>query len=172
LLKNKPILTNKDVREIESKTSLSNDDILLLKLGNQRETYIQQYCHSIFKGIAYELQLKYKANVAQFIQLDNGGSSNSSTRKRKAAEGTKSGVPDVALFFGLPDCNKVILVEFKRIGSPSQINISPKQEHYNKWFNSIGFEAYITNNPLYFRDVICKSMVDFFNSIPKELINS
>jgi len=155
-LERKPVIYNSD---------LKNNNSLLL-MTNLAETYIQQACHREFNTFATELQLKYKKKLAEFVQLDNGGSSKASTRKRKAAEGTKAGVPDTALFLGSPcgKYSKVILVEFKRIGTPSQIKISPLQKYYYDWFGSIGFSTYITNNPLYFKEVILKEARDFFKS--------
>lgn len=163
------LIYNKDIKELESKASLTPNELTLLPLKNALETKIQELCHNTFKQLSFDLERKYGKKVVEFIHVDNGGKMGIRQKMKKKAEGVKAGIPDVSLFCGSPcgQYSKVILVEFKRIGTPSQIDISEEQQYYYDWFNSIGFKAYITNNPVFFKDVICKEVTDFFDSITK-----
>jgi len=161
------LIYNKDIKEIENKDSITPNEMTLLPLKNALETKIQQYCHNIFKQLSFDLERKYGKKVVEFVQMDNGGKMGFAQKAKKKAEGTKAGMPDVSLFCGSPygQYSKVILVEFKRMGITNEKCISEEQRYYHDWFNSIGFKAYITNNPIFFRDVICKEVTDFFDSI-------
>ena len=76
-----------------------------------------------------------------------------------------SGFPDVVILASLAGSQLVIFVEFKRIGTPSQVKISDNQKHWNEVLQAMGFLAFITNNPLYFEKVICGEIRKFFASI-------
>lgn len=144
MLKNTPIIFNSDIKSLEKKGSLSFDEMLLLKLGqNCLETKIQQACHNIFRS-------EYMDNNALFVQIDNGGKMSIYQKRKKKAEGTKAGFPDVMLIRK----NKVAFVEFKRIGSPSSIDVRQDQLVFNDWLKCNEFNCYITNNPVYFKEVI------------------
>lgn len=171
-MKNKPLIYNSDIKFLSKKDSITADEMLLIPFHNALETKIQTYCHNLLKTLAFDLERKYNKKVVEFVQFDNGDTSAGKLKpnqakalfSRKKREGSKRGFFDSGIFMGTP-CgkhSKVILVEFKRIGSPSQIHITPEQQNYHDWFNSIGFEAHITNNPLYFREVILKSVRDFY----------
>lgn len=163
---NKPIIYNNDIRKLESKPDITPFEWELITFKNALETKIQQYCHNIFNTLAQSLEIDNKSKFAEFVQVDNGGRLKVSGKMRKRAEGTKKGWPDSFLIFGKKDYNKTIFIEFKRIGCSSSVKITPEQQYYHDWLNSIGFDAYITNNPVFFKNVICKSVVDFFESIP------
>ena len=162
-MKNKPLIYNSDIEALSEKSSITPDEMLLFPLHNALETNIQQICHNLFKRLAFDLECKYKKKVAEFIQIDNGGSAKSSTRLRKFCEGTKSGFCDTEILLGNGKQTKNIYVEFKKIDEPKKVVIKKKQQYYHDWLNSIGFEAHITNNPLYFREVILKSVRDFYD---------
>lgn len=163
------LITDKEVGKLWDKNIQSKDDYFLAQFYKALETKVQQACHQLFNDLGFEYEQKFGKKVTEFVQFDNGGRMGFAQHKKKKAEGTKAGIPDCGLFLGSPcgQYSKLILVEFKRIGSPSQIKISPEQKHYHDWFNSIGFKSYITNNPLFFRDVILGEVKAFFNQYSK-----
>lgn len=141
-----PLINNKHIKNLELRTDLKTNEILLLRLGqNCLETKIQQVCHNMFLA-------KYMDKSAEFVQIDNGGKMGFTQKRKKKAEGTKAGFPDVMLIRK----NKVAFVEFKRIGTPSQIDVREDQIKYMNWLNNNNYKAYITNNPIYFQEVILK----------------
>jgi hypothetical protein len=162
-----------DIKLLENKSSLTPDELILIRLKGVVETKIQQYCNNLTNQLSLVLERKYGKKLIEFVQFDNGDTSVDKLKKqqvralfgRKKREGSKKGFPDGGIFIGSPcsQYSKIILVEFKRMGSPSQMQISPEQKYYHDWLNSIGFEAHITNNPIYFRDTILKSVKDFFS---------
>lgn len=123
---------------------------MMLITHRPQETYIQQSCKVIFQRIAYENQHLVDMD---FLQIDNGGSQTQGGKFRKKAEGTIKGASDVQLWFSCKTTKKlkIVLCEFKRIGTPSQIDIKEEQiafqEKWKKFYNCDGF---FTNNPLYF----------------------
>lgn len=151
----KPIIYNKDLREIQKKQQISTDELFLLQFASNKkgclEKQIQEICHIMFCN---------KFDGRGFIAVDNGDTAGGNLKpfqrialyKNKKKMGTKHGFPDVMLIVK----NKIVFVEFKRIGTPSQIDIKQDQLDYQKWLTDNGFKAYITNNPLFFRDVILK----------------
>lgn len=160
----KPLIKNKDIRELEKKSNLSFDDLTILQYSKLLETNIQQRCHNIFKDLSFELEVKYGGKVIEFVQMDNGGKMGIRQKIKKKAEGTKAAIQDVVIFCGTPcgQYTKVILVEFKRMGP---FKIEPEQQNYHDWFNKIGFSAHITNNPIFFEKVICQEVREFFKEI-------
>ena len=164
-MKNKPLIYNSDIKALSKKSSITPDEMLLIPLHNALESKIQTYCHNLLNVLAFELEYKYKKKVAEFVQFDNGGKMGKKERIKKAKEGTKKGFLDSGIFMGTScgQYNKVIFIEFKRISMPSKVIVEEKQQYYHDWLNSIGFEAHITNNPLYFREVILRSVKDFYS---------
>lgn len=160
------LIYNKDIAALEKKDSLKPDELLLVRMKNATETIVQQYCHRLFNEMAEEYRRKFGKEVMVFVQIDNGGKMGFAQKKKKKAEGTKKGFPDASLFLGSPcgQFSKVIFVEFKRMGTPSQIQLGDEQVFYHAWLNEIGFSAYITNNPIYFRDVILKEVREFYET--------
>lgn len=127
-------------------------------LENMLETKVQQYCKKLFEWSLAEHQIAY---AGFFQQNDNGTDSSKAknaimNKMRKKAEGTISGWPDVSLVL---QGGTVIYVEFKRIGTPSQIIITDKQKVIHSQLKEMGFKTYITNNPLFFEQVIMKEAV-------------
>ena len=162
-----PLVYNSDIKTIEGKSDITPDEFLLIHYKDALETKIQQACNTIFQSRVVELEIEYGCKVAEFVQIDNGADLTKYGKIRKAKEGTKRGIPDVCLFLGTPcgQYSKVILVEFKRIGTPSKVIIGKEQQYYHDWFNAIGFKSYITNNPLYFKNVIMGEVDNFFKEI-------
>lgn len=166
------LIYNKDIKDIESKNNLSPDELELIRSKSLNESQIQQYCHNLFNALSFQYEMEYGSKVMEFVQTDNGDTAHSSLTqiqriklgKRKKAEGTKSGWPDVSLFLGTPCGNysKVILIEFKKIGAPSSINVSDQQKQYHDMLNSIGFSSYITNNTIFFKNHILKEVESFY----------
>lgn len=152
----KPIIYNKDIKGLEKKDTLTTDEMILLRLGNScLEKVIQETCHNMFN-------LKFEEGI--FVAIDNGDTAGGKLEpykrivlyKNKKKLGTKSGFSDVMLIRK----GKVAFVEFKRIGCPSQIDIKPEQLDYQKQLQDMGFKAYITNNPVYFNNVILKEFAE------------
>lgn len=146
----KPIIYSKDIRELSKKPILSKDELMLVELGEKvLEKKIQEYCNRIFSS---------NFDARGFIAIDNGDTAGSKLKpyqrialyQNKKKTGTKHGFCDVMLI----GKNKIIFVEFKRIGTPSQIEVRQDQLDYQEWLKSAGFKSYITNNPIYFKNVI------------------
>lgn len=137
----KPIIYNTDLKEAMN---------LILLQQKPQETYIQQTCKVIFDRIKFEVRQSFEMD---FMQIDNGGKQTNGGKFRKKAEGTIKGASDVQLWFcckktGL---SKMVLCEFKRIGTPSQIDIKKEQVAFQeRWKQFYNCEGFITNNPLYF----------------------
>lgn len=140
------------------------------KMGNSGKAFETRRISSKDGKYKIEKIRNIKAIVkALFVQIDNGNSDagittqdeglrklmfrrKAVTKRRKAAEGTVSGFPDCLLLRN----GRILFVEFKRIGT---FKISEEQQYWHDWLNANGFKAYITNNPIYFRDVILKELV-------------
>jgi len=154
------LIYNKDIPKDPNTAA----ELILSRFHNALETKIQQHCHKEFNALASEVQFKYGKKLMEFVQVDNGGKMGIRQKSKKKAEGTKAGWPDCELILGSPcgQCPISIFVEFKRIGTPSQIHITDDQKHYHDWLNKIGFKAYITNNPIFFRDVILGEVRKFY----------
>ena len=158
------LITNKEIAALHDKNKLDPDEYLLSQFYKALETKVQQACHALFNHLAFEYEKKYGKKVMEFAQFDNGGHMGIGQKMKKRKEGTKKGLPDCGLFLGSPcgQYSKLILVEFKRVGTPSQMIISPEQLYYHDWLNSIGFESYITNDPLFFKNDILGKVKEFF----------
>lgn len=166
------LIYNKDIAALEKRGSLTPDELKLVRLKGAKESIIQQHCHTLFNELAMQLEKRFGKKVAVFVQMDNGDTSAGSLKphqrmalfKRKKAEGSKKGFPDVSLFLGSPcgQRNKSIFIEFKRMGTPSQIDLTDEQIFYNNWLNEVGFDAYITNNVVFFETEILKKVKQFY----------
>ena len=166
------LLFKDDIVKLLNKNTQTPDEYFLSRFHQALETKVQQECHTMFNQLAFKYEQKFGGKVMEFVQLDNGGKMGFKQKAKKKAEGTKKGIPDTVLFCGSPcgQYSQVILVEFKRIGVKSEIKISNEQLHYHNWFNSIGFKSYITNNPLFFRDVILQDVKDFYKNNEKTIL--
>lgn len=137
------IIYNADVKT-------SNNGVLLMQMRQPQETYIQQTCKRIFDGIKLS---KTKEFEMDFMQVDNGGNQTMGGKFRKKAEGTIKGASDVQLWFchKKTGVSKMVLCEFKRIGTKAQIDIKPEQlEFQARWKQFYNCDGFVTNNPLYF----------------------
>jgi len=139
----------------------AKQDLNLIRYLNLIESDIQIACKQNFDNFAFQLEMKYKRPLLQFVQIDNGAKSGIRYKMRKKAEGTKKGFPDVMILATRPDNSqqKTIFVEFKRLGA---YKISDEQLHYHQLLNQMGFESYITNNPVFFEKHILLDRIQNF----------
>lgn len=163
------LLFNKDIPK-EPKTS---DELLLFRFANLKETEIQQYFYKQIYALAIEITNKDKFCFLEAVKNDNGDAVVSKLTQnqrmafyaRKKAEGFKSGFPDLTILMYNNKINSkdTIYLELKKIDAPSGIHITEDQLEWFKKLNGIGYSSYITNNPIFFRDVILKEIKNFFN---------
>jgi hypothetical protein len=161
-------LFNKDIPK-EPKTP---NDLLIYRLSQLKESDMQQYFYKQAVLLQYELKQLNKFNELEFVQNDNGDSSGGqlsqgqriSLYKRKKAEGSRKGFPDISIYLYSANVNlrDTVFCEVKRIGAPSEIHLSKEQLDWFLKLNSMGFNAYITNNPIFFKDVILKKIKSNF----------
>lgn len=162
------LLFNKDI----SKNPSTADELIIYRLAQLKETDMQQYFNKQVILLDYELKQANKFNQIHFVQIDNGdGAAGNLTNNqrmalfsRKKAEGSKKGFSDsmIPFFSAKLSYRDVVFCEIKKIAAPSGIHLTEEQL---KWFltlNDMGFNAYITNNPIFFRDVVLKNIKDFF----------
>jgi hypothetical protein len=164
-------LFNKDIPK-EPKTS---NELLIYRLSQLKESDMQQHFYKQAVLLQHELKLLNKFNELEFVQNDNGDTAGGqlsqgqriSLYKRKKAEGSRKGFPDVSMYFYSAKLNlrDTAFCEVKRIGSPSEIHLTKEQLDWFLKLNSMGFDAYITNNPIFFRDVILKEIKSNFMEV-------
>lgn len=131
---------------------------------NALETTIQSHGRNHFLHLKQEMVWKYPGAEMEFIQLDNGTNLTQTGKFKKWREGTVSGFPDVTILLSWKGQQKIIFVEFKRIGVPSSVKISDNQKAWNQKLQAMGFQAHIMNNPIYFEKKICGEIRKFFAS--------
>jgi hypothetical protein len=154
------LLFNKDIPK-EPKTA---DDLLIYEFAKSKESDIQQYFYNESKLLQQELKQISKFNEFEFVQNDNGDSSAGNLSqvqrialfKRKKAEGSRKGFPDISMYLynNKLTFRDTIFCEVKKIGSPSEIHLSKEQLDWFLKLNSMSFDAYITNNPIFFKNVV------------------
>lgn len=159
----KAIIYNSDLDNLAKKSSLSSDEAFLLRFKNALETRIQANFYVQFMHLKTYLILKYQNIKMEFVQIDNGANLTSRGKLQKFREGTQKGFPDVMILLSIKSINRVIFIETKRIGTPSQIKISPDQEIWQEKLTEMHWKSYITNNPVFFRQKICQEIENFFN---------
>ena len=162
------LLFNKDIPK-EPKTP---DELLLFRFANLKETDIQKYFYSQIQHLALEVIKKDKFNYIEAVKNDNGDAVVSKLTQnqrmafyaRKKAEGFKSGFPDlqILLYNNSINLRDTMYLELKRIDAPSGIHLTEEQLEWFVKLNNIGYNSYITNNPIFFRDVVLKEIKDFF----------
>ena len=149
---------------------LVSDELLIYGMAKKSESEIQQFFIREFESMASEIKFRNKDIELEVYQNDNGDSSGGNLTqiqrivlyKRKKAEGSKAGIPDLSL---IRSGGNVCYCEVKKIGAPSSIHLSEDQF---KWFlklNKMGFKSYITNNPVFFKKVILQNIKDEINKI-------
>jgi hypothetical protein len=162
------LLFNKDI----PKTPSNANEVLIWQLANAKETNIQQHFHKETNLLACELKKLNKFNMLEFVQIDNGDTAGGSLSqiqrmvlyKRKKAEGSKKGFPDIMIPFYCSNLNyrDVVFCEVKKIAAPSSIHLTEEQLNWFITLNDMGFHSYITNNPIFFRDVILKEIKNYY----------
>ena len=162
------LLFNKDIPK-EPKTP---DELMLFRFANLKESEIQKYFFSQIRNLGIEIMSKNKLNFMEAVKNDNGDAVVSKLTQnqrmafyaRKKAEGFKGGFPDLTIFlynnkFTLLD---TMYLELKRIDAPSGIHLTEEQLDWFVKLNNMGYNSYITNNPIFFRDVVLKEIKNFF----------
>ena len=166
---NTPIIYNKDINLLKKEKSCPSELLYFFQMPTKKtvETYIQQDCKREFDIIKSQ---HYDEIYMDFMQIDNGGGL--ANKMKKKCEGTISGASDSQLWFANIKTGKVKIIncEFKRIGTPSQIDTfddSKKQIHLNKqkdfqlkWQQQYNCKGIITNNKLYFRKIVLETIND------------
>ena len=156
----KPIIYKADLLEIEKKVkafkSISKHKSKLwhfIQTKGTTETKVQQECKKIFEGLA---TVYSKELVMDFMQIDNGGNLSIGGKMKKKAEGTIKGASDVIIWIAKkhkPETRQTFLVEFKRVGVPSEVRIKEEQIEFQKrWKECYAVEGIITNNIAYFEN--------------------
>tara|TARA_R110000868_G_scaffold29030_1_gene107926 strand:+ start:4081 stop:4653 length:573 start_codon:yes stop_codon:yes gene_type:complete len=163
------LLVNKDI----PKRPKTSDDTLIIKFAALKESDMQQYFYKLFNLVAQEMKFRHKFNELEFVQNDNGDTAGGSLTqiqrmvlyKRKKAEGSRKGFPDCSMLLFNQGLNlrDTIFCEVKKIAAPSSIHIREEQLEWFLKLNGMGFNAYITNNPIFFRDVVLGEVRNFFN---------
>ena len=161
-------LFNKDIPK-EPKTS---NELLIYRLAQLKESDMQQYFYKQAVLLQYELKQLNKFNKLEFVQNDNGDTAGGqlsqgqriSLYKRKKAEGSRKGFPDISMYFYSAKINlrDTAFCEAKKIGAPSEIHLTKEQLDWFLELNSMGFNAYITNNPIFFKDIVLKEIKNNF----------
>ena len=162
------LLFNKDIPK-EPKTP---DELMLFRFASLKESEIQKYFFSQIRNLGIEIMSKNKLNFMEAVKNDNGDAVVSKLTEnqrmafyaRKKAEGFKGGFPDLTIFlfnnkFTLRD---TMYLELKRIDAPSGIHLTEEQLDWFVKLNNMGYNSYITNNPIFFRDVVLKEIKNFF----------
>ncbi len=158
------LLFNKDI----PKEPKNADELLLTRFATLKETDIQQYFYKEIQYLAIEAVKKHKFNYLEAVKNDNGDAVVSKLTEnqrmafyaRKKAEGFKGGFPDLTIFLynAFIALRDTMYLEIKKIGAPSEIHLSEQQLQWFIKLNNMGFSCYITNNPIFFRDVILKEI--------------
>jgi len=162
------LIFNKDI----PKEPKNTDDLIIHRLAQLKESDIQQYFYKEFNVFASEMKYLNKFNELEFVQNDNGDTAGGSLTqiqriclyKRKKAEGSRAGFPDISMYFYSANLNfrDTVFCEVKKIGAPSEIHLTKEQLEWFIKLNSMGFNAYITNNPIFFKKVILKEIMEYF----------
>jgi len=161
-------LFNKDI----PKGPKTPNDLLVYRLSQLKESDMQQYFYKQAVLLQYELKQLNKFNELEFVQNDNGDTAGGQLSqgqrialyKRKKAEGSRKGFPDISMYFYSAKLNlrDTVFCEVKRIGAPSEIHLTEEQLDWFLKLNSMGFNAYITNNPIFFKDVVLGEIKKIF----------
>ena len=161
-------LFNKDI----SKEPKTPNELLIYRLSQLKESDMQQYFYKQAVLLQYELKQLNKFNELEFVQNDNGDSAAGNLSNgqrmakfaRKKSEGSRKGFPDVSMYLYSAKLNlrDTVFCEVKRIGTPSEIHLTKEQLDWFLKLNSMGFNAYITNNPIFFKDVVLKEIKNNF----------
>jgi len=162
------LLFNKDIPKIPSNA----DELIIYRAAQVNESEIQQSFHEQSNNLTRELKAQNKFNELEFVQIDNGDTAGGKLTeiqrmvlyKRKRDEGSKKGFPDVMIPFYSAKLNyrDVFYCEIKKIAAPSGIHLTQEQLNWFLKLNSMGFKAYITNNPIFFQRTILEEIKKYF----------
>ena len=162
------LLFNKDIPK-EPKTP---DELMLFRFASLKESEIQKYFFSQIRNLGIEIISKNKFDFMEAVKNDNGDAVVSKLTEnqrnafyaRKKAEGFKGGIPDLTIFlYNSRICLRdTMYLELKRIDAPSGIHLTEEQLDWFVKLNNMGYNSYITNNPIFFRDVVLKEIRNFF----------
>lgn len=161
----KSLIYKSDIKKIEQKAKTQNltfNELSLVKDSKLSEQQIQSNCKTHIDGLNKELSLK-KLGKVKFVQIDNGGKLTRNGRMAKGRQGTISGFPDVMIlcYSKKRKENDTIFLEFKRIGTKSQIKIKENQIKQIEELKSMKFFSGFINNSLYFEKCVCLSIKEF-----------
>jgi len=161
-------LFNKDI----PKKPKTKKELVICYFAAYKESELQQNFYKQFQVLQFEMKQLNKFNELEFVQNDNGDTAGGQLSqgqrialyKRKKAEGSRKGFPDVSMYLYSAKLNlrDTVFCEVKRIGSPSEIHLTKEQLDWFLKLNSMGFDAYITNNPIFFKDVVLKEIKSNF----------
>jgi len=156
----KNLVYNADIKRISTKQSINKDELELIQQANLSESIIQQTCKRIFEEWLLDNKLK-----GMFIQIDNGGKASIAQKVKKKLEGTVEGMCDVLILVSNAEGKTYeAFIEFKRIGSPSQVKPRDSQiETHNKLLE-LGYIVHLTNNTVFFKNSILKEITLYFHS--------
>ena len=162
------LLFNKDI----PKKPKTPDELMLFRFASLKESKIQKYFFSQIRNLGIEIISKNKFDFMEAVKNDYGDAVVSklteNQRKafyaRKKAEGFKGGIPDLTIFlYNSRICLRdTMYLELKRIDAPSGIHLTEEQLDWFVKLNNMGYNSYITNNPIFFRDVVLKKIRNFF----------
>ncbi len=145
----KPLICNADIRKIQSKISITKDELELVFQSNLKEYKIQQRCKKIFDNWCLEQNID-----GLFIQIDNGGKCQIGEKVKKKFMGTISGFPDIMILATKGSLKEEIFIEFKRISNPSSMQLKKQQAESHEKLNSIGYKTYLINNTIFFKEIL------------------
>ena len=161
------LLFNKDIPKVPN----TAEELIIYRAAQVNESEIQQSFHEQLNNLGRDLKKQNRFNEIEFVQIDNGDTAGGKLTeiqrmvlyKRKRAEGSKKGFPDVMIPFYSAKLNyrDVVYCEIKKIAAPSGIHLTEEQLEWFLKLNKMGFKSYITNNPTFFREVILKEIKDF-----------
>ena len=159
----KPLITKTDIKNLRAKDSVTRDELELIMHCDLTESAIQRSCKVAFDNWLLELNFKGNKDVqGEFVQIDNGREYTKKESDRgkdynkivflrkvkKQKEGCVKHFPDVMLLVSNCKNSKLqIFVEFKKIGGV----VTKGQEDMKGRLNAMLFDAYLTNNTLFFQ---------------------
>lgn len=162
------LLFNKDIPKIPN----TAEQLIIYRAAQVNESEIQQSFHEQLNNLGRDLKKQNRFNEIEFVQIDNGDTAGGKLTeiqrmvlyKRKRAEGSKKGFPDVMIPFYSANLNyrDVVYCEIKKIAAPSGIHLTEEQLNWFLKLNSMGFKSYITNNPIFFKKVILEETKKYF----------
>ena len=162
------LLFNKDIPKVPN----TAEQLIIYRAAQVNESEIQQSFHEQLNNLGRDLKKQNRSNEIEFVQIDNGDTAGGKLTeiqrmvlyKRKRAEGSKKGFPDVMIPFYSAKLNyrDVVYCEIKKIAAPSGIYLTEEQLNWFLKLNSMGFKSYITNNPIFFKEIILEEIKKYF----------